>query len=115
MVGFGKKLREVRECAEKTMKVLAEHMNWSVVYISDIERGRRNPPKPEEIVKIAQFLGANAEEMLDLARRERGKIELELNGSRPEIENAGLVFARSWMDMSEKQARDIIKILGKEE
>lgn len=114
MTIFGKKLREVREAARRTMKNVAEHMQWSVVYVSDIERGRRNPPKAEEIKRIAAFIGTDALELLDLARRERGKIELDLNGSRPEIETAGLVFARSWTDMSEEQARQIIKILGKE-
>lgn len=115
MTIFGKKLREVREAAQRTMKDVAAHMGWSVVYMSDIERGRRNPPKTREIEKISDFIGINSLELLDLARRERGKIELDLNGSRPEIETAGLVFARSWTDMSEEQARQIIKILEKED
>lgn len=112
METFGSNLRRLREKRGMTMKDIADLVRWSVVYVSDIERGKRNPPKASEIATIVQHLGGNVEEFQDLARRSKGKIELDLNGSSPEIEHAGLVFARSWKDMSTDQARKIVELLS---
>lgn len=112
MEQFGRELRRLREGTGKTMKEIADLLDCSVVYVSDIERGKRNPPKPNTIATIVGHLGGNVAEFQDLARKSKGKIELDLNGSSPEIEQAGLVFARSWKDMSADQARQIIELLN---
>ena len=48
---FGPFLRSVREKLGKTMKQVADLLEVSTVYISDIERGKRNPPSEDKIKK----------------------------------------------------------------
>ncbi|UJX40880.1 helix-turn-helix domain-containing protein [Desulfovibrio sp. JY] len=110
---FGERLRLLREQADKKMRDVAEALGCSVVYISDIERGRRNPPSADKIKKIAQVISTPATELLDLATKEKGRIELDLDGASPSLEEAGLVLARSWKDLSEEQAKKILAIIEK--
>ncbi|MBQ7609083.1 MAG: helix-turn-helix transcriptional regulator [Desulfovibrionaceae bacterium] len=63
MPTFGPTIRKLREGLNKSMKDLANLLGVSVVYISDIERGRRNPPQGEKLHKIAEFLSVSPEEV----------------------------------------------------
>ena len=56
------------------MKDIAEAMGMTASYLSDIVKGRRNPPDMHTLEKIAvvlQLTSDENEEMLDLAGRER--------------------------------------------
>jgi len=56
------------------LKDVAEAMGMTASYLSDIVKGRRNPPEMHILEKIAIVLQLNPEEkaeMLDLAGRER--------------------------------------------
>ena len=56
------------------LKDIAEAMGMTASYLSDIIKGRRNPPEMNIIEKIATILRLSPdekEEMLDLAGRER--------------------------------------------
>ncbi len=56
------------------LKDIAEAMGMTASYLSDIIKGRRNPPEIQILEKIAAVLKLNPEEketMLDLAGRER--------------------------------------------
>jgi len=56
------------------LKDVAEAMGMTASYLSDIVKGRRNPPEMQILEKIAIVLQLNPEEkaeMLDLAGRER--------------------------------------------
>jgi transcriptional regulator with XRE-family HTH domain len=113
---FGARLRELRERAGIRLNEIAAVVDWSVVYLSDIERGRRNPPEESKIRRIAEIIQANYAELVDLANKERKRVELDLDGKSPRIEMAALMLARSWKDLTEDQAIQIQKILeGKDE
>lgn len=107
---FGSRLREARELAHKSMKDLAEAVGVSIVYISDIERGRRNPPQGDKLTRIANFLGLNPDEVEDLAARDRKRVELELKDDQGAISDAALVLARRWDSITDTQAEEILKI-----
>ncbi|MDR2489737.1 MAG: helix-turn-helix domain-containing protein [Desulfovibrio sp.] len=79
---FGDLLRSMREQAGKTLKDLAGHMGWSIVYLSDIERGKRNPPNVGDVKKMAVALGIEAATLLDAANRQRNRVELNIGLSR---------------------------------
>ena len=49
MSKFGNALREARKRKELYLKDVASFMNWSVAYLSDIERGNRKPPAKKNI------------------------------------------------------------------
>ena len=78
---FGKRLRHWRIQREILQNTFAEQCKISSAYLSDIERGRRNPPADQVILAWARLLDpANAEEigreLIDLAARDQGRAEV---------------------------------------
>jgi len=110
---FGKHLRELRERAGIRIKDLAQAMNWTTVYISDIELGRRNPPSPAKIRQIASVLRVDPTELLDLANKERKKVVLDLDEESPNRMNLALMLARSWEGLPDDVANELNEILSR--
>ena len=59
----GRNVRRAREAAGLTQEQLAERSGFSQQYISDLERGRRNPTIVS-VFEIAQALGATPIQLL---------------------------------------------------
>lgn len=110
---FGAKIRHLREQAKKSMKDLANALGVSVVYISDIERGRRNPPQGDKLHKIADFLNISREEVETWALKERKRVELDLKSESGPISDAALVLARRWDSITDAEAEEILEIFNK--
>ena len=77
---FGKRIRELREAKKKTdprftLRQFAEMVGISATFLSKVENGEFDPPKAENIKKMAALLGADADELLALA----GKVDPELD------------------------------------
>lgn len=77
---FGKRIRALRE--EKKMvdpsfslRKFAEKVGVSATFISKLENGEFDPPRAEKIIKMAELLGIDADELLALA----GKTDPELD------------------------------------
>ena len=64
---FGTYMREQRLRANLTLRTAAEKIGVSNPYISLIETGQRNPPKPSDLLAFAQVYGVPAWEMLERA------------------------------------------------
>lgn len=122
---FGKFVAERRKDKEMTLRGMAELVDFSPAYWSDIEKGRRNPPNIDKIKEAAKILKLNQEEteyMIDLASEDRDEIPMDL----PEyIKESGL--ARTALrkakqlnestgkkDITEKAWEDFIKALDEE-
>lgn len=78
---FGKFLAEKRLEKDVKLRPIAEKMGVSVTYLSDIIKGRRNPPDKEGLDIIAEMLGLTEkekEDMYDLAGRERKQVSPDL-------------------------------------
>jgi transcriptional regulator with XRE-family HTH domain len=60
----GRNLRRLRAAARLTQEALSEKTGISVVYISGIERGQRNP-SVVVMFELAQALGADVRDLLD--------------------------------------------------
>ncbi len=88
---FGEFITAKRKAKAISLRKLAELMDFSPAYWSDIEKGRRNPPnynKLEEITKIFALSEAEINQMIDLASNDRNEIPMDL----PEyIKNSELV------------------------
>ncbi len=60
-----------------SLRKMAELMEVSAPYWSDVEKGRKNPPKLEKLEQLAKFLHLTDEDktlMLDLAGKERDAV-----------------------------------------
>lgn len=109
---FGHELRRLRGLAGLTMRDLAQEIDCSIVYISDIERGKRNPPSPSDIRKLLHRIGKDEAipEMLRLAAQARNSIEFKLDdASRPLDVNLLLAFKRR-LDQGDLGPRDVERI-----
>ncbi len=79
---FGRRVRELREDKKVTdpnfsLRRFAQAVCLSATFVSRMENGEARPPGAEKVKRMADLLGANADELLALA----GKVDPEL----PEI------------------------------
>ena len=78
---FGGFIARKRIEKDVKLKPIAEKMGVSVTYLSDIIKGRRNPPDMDGLEALANALGLDkeeAEEMYDLAGRDRNQVSPDL-------------------------------------
>lgn len=78
---FGFFIAQKRLEKDVKLKPIAEKLGVSVTYLSDIIKGRRNPPDIEGLEALANILNLNDEErneMLDLAGSARNQISPDL-------------------------------------
>lgn len=78
---FGKYIAEKRLEKDVKLRPIADKLGVSVTYLSDIIKGRRNPPDKEGLEILAEMLGLNDQEraeMFDLAGRERNQVAPDL-------------------------------------
>jgi len=69
---FGQKIRQLRKARTLSQRDLAERVRVSFTYISKIENGHLDfgdYPSEELILKLAKALGADADELLLLAKK----------------------------------------------
>jgi len=85
---FGKFIDEKRrgrgrDGSDIMLKDIATAMGMTATYLSDIIKGRRNPPEMrllERIAEVLQLTSEEKEEMFDLAGRERDEAAPDLPG-----------------------------------
>ena len=75
---FGKKLRELRRAASLTQRQLAQKVGVNFSYLSKIESGTMPPPSEQVIIRLAEVLDADMDELLVMAGRIPADIALIL-------------------------------------
>ncbi len=76
---FGSRLRELRKEGQVLQSRFAATCGISSAYLSDIERGKRNPPDDRVILRWAQYLDPGrsreiGDELVELATADRGSL-----------------------------------------
>lgn len=69
MNDFGKLLKSLRLEKKITQRKLAELVGIDFTYISKIENGTMEPPAENTIVKIAEILGEDPDQMIIMAKK----------------------------------------------
>ena len=64
---FGETIRLLREAQKLGLRTAAEQLGISPAYLSRVERGRENPPRPELIRRMAALFGGDADLLFRLA------------------------------------------------
>lgn len=75
---FADRMRAMRQEAGLTLKQVGDALGFSVPYVSDLERGRRNPPGTDKLTLFCDICG-KPEEVAELERlilADGGHIEL---------------------------------------
>lgn len=65
---FGQVLRDARE-GKFSLRTFAKMADVSPTYLSQVEQGNVAPPTADRVKKMAELLGANADEWIALAGR----------------------------------------------
>ena len=65
---FGQVLRDARE-GRYSLRKFAQLVDVSPTYLSQVEQGNVAPPTADRVKKMAELLGANADEWIALAGR----------------------------------------------
>lgn len=111
---FGAMLRELRERRDWTLSQLATKLELSVVYLSDIERGKRQPFTWDRIATAAHELGATREEcnqLMALAVETRGQYELDAHHASTSKQELGAALQRNWNELPEETVGKLQAIL----
>jgi HTH-type transcriptional regulator, competence development regulator len=72
---FGEIVREARLKINITLRKFASEMALSPTFVSKMEVGEYMPPKEENIIKIAEFLGLDKDELLAKASKVSSDIQ----------------------------------------
>jgi transcriptional regulator with XRE-family HTH domain len=106
-MSFGQRVRELRRQYRLTQRELADKLKVDFTYISKIENDKLEAPPSEELIRrLASFLEADAEDLLDLAGKIDAKALQELASDVPE---AGKLLRRlQSRRISRKQIRQFL-------
>jgi len=107
---FGDRLRELREKKRKTnptftLRKCADAVGISPTFLSKVERGEFDPPRPEKIMRMAELLGVDADELLALA----GRVDPELSEIIRQRPSVLPDLLRRTRGMSDRQLREFPK------
>jgi transcriptional regulator with XRE-family HTH domain len=107
---FGDRIRQLREAKKQSdprfsLRRFAEAVDLSPTFLSKMELGEFDPPKPDKIKKMAELLVVNADELLALA----GKVDPALSEIIKEQPKAMADFLRTARDtnLTEEELRKL--------
>ncbi len=98
---FGEFISQKRVEKKITLRKMAEMLEVSAPFLTDVEKDRRNPFNMDKLTKLAQILGLSKEEnalMLDLAGEKRNAVAPDL----PEY-----IIGRNYVSAALRTARDL--------
>lgn len=116
---FGLYLKQLRETAGLSQEALAELAEISSAYVSQIETGRRNPPTPDVLRRMAGPLGVEytmllvaadylvASDLMTLIVRALDSLYRQGPG-RTTIEQGVRVPVERWIAMSDSERREAL-------
>lgn len=98
---FGEFLQTKREQQKITLRQLAERLDLSAPFLSDVEKGRRNSLDMDRLIMLKQILNLSDDEyetMLNLAGKQRKTVAPDL----PEY-----IMERDYVSAALRTARDL--------
>ncbi len=110
--GFADSIRHRRKQLELTLSQVAEQMGWSVPYVSELERGVKQPPPDDNVHRLALVLQLDPQTLVDEAAMSRRSIEIDLEGVGQMQRQLALLLARRFYHgLSDEEAEALIKSL----
>lgn len=91
---FGQSLRQARERADLSQVALARRAGMTAPYLSLLESGRRRPPSPARVERLARGLSLDPTPWLELAALERSPAPVRRRVEALDRERGGLGRAR---------------------
>jgi transcriptional regulator with XRE-family HTH domain len=111
--GFADVIRKRRKESGLTLLQVATAVGTSVPYISELERGIKQPPSSEVIQKLAAVLGLDGRDLQKEALLSRREVPLNVEGAGVEGRKLAVLLARRFQGgISDEEASAIIQQLG---
>lgn len=110
-MSFGSLFREERVRSRRNLREVAAHLGFSLVYLSDVERGERLPFAPSKIIAAAQFLGIDPDPLLAAAIVTRGVAKLDAMHVTDKHRVVGAALARAWTSLTPEQLSAIAAVI----
>jgi len=111
---FGDFIHRVRIGQRQSLRHVAGRLGVTPTYLSDIERGRRNPPAPDKLEKLARALGIQRARLEDKALIARRAVELVLTGEATDRKDElALILARRWEGLTGEEIDSLKRELGR--
>jgi transcriptional regulator with XRE-family HTH domain len=113
-MSFGELIRTSRRRLNKSLQEVADELGVSVVYVSEVERGKRPPFTNERLPALAKILELDLGELKAAAWIQRKMIELDpaVAASQKQFE---VLAALARGGLSESQLQAILEIANKEQ
>lgn len=108
---FAQEVRRARKDQKLTLADLAELTGISVPYLSELERGNKQPPLGEQLTKLARALRIDLDKLAAYAVSARRSVEIDIQGASPaKVELASLLARRvEEGGLSDEEAKAIIE------
>lgn len=118
--GFADTIRRRRKELDQTLDDISTATGLSLPYVSELERGVKQPPLGLAVEKLAKALDLDPQGLEKLARLSRRTVEIDLDGAaEPQRRLAVLLHRKLERGMTQEQAEQAIRslqqILGAEE
>lgn len=113
MESFGEAFREARIAKKLTVREVAEHVEKSIGYLSDVEHNRKRPPKLELVSELEDFLGIEDGKLLRLAAKFRKKVPKEVTNKirmAPRL-SAALLRADADYELTDEQFDEVLDFI----
>lgn len=111
MKSFGEVFKESRKTKRVTLRQISEYVGKSVGYLSDIEHGRKRPPKLDIVEKIEEILNVEDQELLKLAAKLRKKIPDEVTQRFKMTPKLSQVLLGADEDLTNEEFNEMLKHL----
>lgn len=117
---FGLRLREMRKKAGKSLLAVATAAGISIVYLSHIETGIRQPPEGDKLKRLLRAIDAELSfgEMQILAWSSRPQISIELQGLKQDMRhllaNLKEIIERGDGEQIERDLRKLVRNIASE-
>ena len=112
---FGQRIRDLREARKRTdpnfsLRKFAKAVGISPTFLSKIETGKFDPPAADKIIRMAELLEIDADELLAIAE----KVDPELTEIIRERPVAMADFLRTTRGMSAEKLQELTERLRRE-
>ncbi|MGD0735207.1 MAG: helix-turn-helix domain-containing protein [Terracidiphilus sp.] len=112
-MSFGELIRASRRRLNRSLQDVADALDVSVVYVSEVERGKRPPFTAERLPALAKVLDLDLKDLRTAAWAERKMIELDPATASKKTIEAMMALARG--GLSDSQLEKILEIAGQEQ
>lgn len=113
---FGDRVRRRRLEKGLTMVDVSRALGISIPYISELERGAKQPPAGDLIERLAKFLDIDGSELYDLAAKSRRSVAVDLEGLDGQKRAFAVMLARRLQEgMTDEEMELITEIVRRRE